>query len=130
MLSGNAQTPPELQNPSAQEPEVALTAAQRKKAKKNKNASSEAGVSCNSGVSAGVSVEVWTTGSDLGSDSCPEAPKAEEHETTEAVSDDVTKEETPEAKKTDNELAQRLEYLATPGSQLEYLWKFEQQAQI
>jgi hypothetical protein len=28
---------------------------------------------------------------------------AEEHETTEAVSDDVTKEETPEAKKTDNE---------------------------
>ncbi|KAJ6168595.1 hypothetical protein N7497_001438 [Penicillium chrysogenum] len=130
----NAQTPPELQNPSAQEPEVALTAAQRKKAKKNKKKGKSVDLADNAPSATDAVQEsepksepVVQTSTDTPAETPelqdtpaselalpaegleqdntiePEAPKAEEHETTEAVSDDVTKEETPEAKKTDNE---------------------------
>ncbi|OQE19745.1 hypothetical protein PENFLA_c018G08917 [Penicillium flavigenum] len=130
----DAQTPPEFQTPSAQEPEVALTAAQRKKAKKNKKKGKSVDLADNA-PSATDAVQdsepkpepVVQTSTDTPAETpevqdtpAPElaqpgegpeqdntieseAPKTDELETTEAVSDDVPKEETPEAKKTDNE---------------------------
>ncbi|CAG8919830.1 unnamed protein product [Penicillium nalgiovense] len=125
-----AQTPPESQTPSAQEPEVALTAAQRKKAKKNKKKGKSVDLADNAPSATDAVQEfepVVQTSTDTPAETPElqdtpaseqaqpaegleqdntieaEAPKAEELETTEAVSDDVPKKEAPGTKKTDDE---------------------------
>ncbi|KAJ5977520.1 hypothetical protein N7501_000862 [Penicillium viridicatum] len=123
----DAQTPSEPQSPSAQEPEVPLTAAQKKKAKKNKKKGKSVDLAENAPTATDAvqesepivqtlpdtpaeNLELQDTpasesaqpaeGLEQDNTIEPEAPKAKELETTETVSDDVPKEEIPNAKET------------------------------
>ncbi|CRL25186.1 Transcription regulator LuxR, C-terminal [Penicillium camemberti] len=122
------QTLSEPQSPSAQEPEVPLTAAQKKKAKKNKKKGKSVDLAENAPAASDAAQEserIVETSPDTPTENLelqdtpasepaqpaegleqenttePEPPKAEELETTETAPDDVPKEESPDVKETD-----------------------------
>ncbi|CDM26974.1 hypothetical protein CBS147339_3410 [Penicillium roqueforti] len=148
-----AQPPSEPKSPSAQEPEVALTTAQKKKAKKNKKKGKSVDLADNAPAATDAaqesdpkselivqtSIDIPAATPDLQDNPASEpvqlaeglesedtidaeAPKAEEVEPTEAVSDALSKEETAGVKETDNEppgTEAIVDAEATPSEELE-----------